>query len=44
MVTQKYNLNMIPDKVPVVVHASQYDVTSRTIEMTVYSEVLLICK
>lgn len=36
MITQKYNLNLIPDKVPVIVNCSQYDSLSRTIEMTIY--------
>ena len=31
MITQNYNLNLIPNGVPVVVNASQYDKTARTI-------------
>lgn len=36
MITQRYNLNLIPDKVPVIVNCSQYDALSRTIEMVIY--------
>lgn len=36
MITQSYNLNLIPSGVPLVVHASQYDKTSRTLEFTLY--------
>lgn len=36
MITQRYNLNLIPDKVPVMVNCSQYDALSRTIEMVIY--------
>lgn len=36
MITQQYNLNLIPDKVPVQVNCSQFDSLSRTIEMTIY--------
>lgn len=38
MITQKYNLNLIPNKVPVIVNASQYDKTSRTLEFTIYDD------
>lgn len=41
MITQRYNLNLIPDKVPVVVNCSQYDSLSRTIEFTIYNGSLL---
>lgn len=37
MITQKYNLNMIPDTVPVSVGVSQYDKTSRTIVFSIYN-------
>lgn len=37
MITQKYNLNMIPDTVPVSVGVSQYDKTSRTIIFSIYN-------
>lgn len=37
MITQSYNLNLIPNGVPVVVRASQYDKTSRTIQFTLYN-------
>lgn len=36
MIIQKYNLNMIPDKVPVMVRVSQYDQYSRTIIFSLY--------
>lgn len=36
MITQNYNLNLIPGGVPVVVNASQYDKTSRTLQFTLY--------
>lgn len=36
MITQTYNLNLIPDRVPVIVNCSQYDANSRTIEMVIY--------
>lgn len=36
MITQTYNLNLIPDKVPVIVNCSQYDANSRTIDMVIY--------
>lgn len=36
MIIQKYNLNMIPGKVPVMVRVSQYDQYSRTIIFTLY--------
>lgn len=36
MIKQRYNLNLIPDKVPVIVNCSQYDALSRTIEMVIY--------
>lgn len=36
MITQRYNLNLIPDKVPVIVNCSQYDALSRTIEMVIF--------
>lgn len=36
MITQRYNLNLIPDKVPVIVNCSQYDALSRTFEMVIY--------
>lgn len=36
MIIQKYNLNMIPDKVPVMVRVSQYDQFSRTIIFSLY--------
>lgn len=36
MITQRYNLNLIPDRVPVIVNCSQYDTLSRTIEMVIY--------
>lgn len=36
MIIQKYNLNMIPDKVPVMVRVSQYDQFSRTIRFSLY--------
>lgn len=36
MITQRYNLNLIPDRVPVIVNCSQYDANSRTIEMVIY--------
>lgn len=41
MITQRYNLNLIPDKVPVVVNCSQFDSLSRTIEFTIYNGSLL---
>lgn len=41
MITQKYNLNLIPDKVPVQVNCSQYDALSRTIEFTIYDGAVL---
>ena len=37
MITQNYNLNLIPNGVPVVVKASQYDKTSRTINFSLYN-------
>lgn len=37
MITQSYNLNLIPNGVPVVVRASQYDKASRTIQFTLYN-------
>lgn len=37
MITQTYNLNLIPNKVPVVVNASQYDKTSRTLSFNIYN-------
>lgn len=37
MIEQKYNLNLIPDKVPVMVRASQYDALSRTIIFNVFN-------
>lgn len=36
MINQLYNLNMIPDKVPVIVKVSQYDQYSRTIIFDLY--------
>lgn len=36
MITQNYNLNLIPNGVPVVVNASQYDKTARTINFALY--------
>ena len=36
MITQTYNLNLIPDKVPVIVNCSQYEALSRTIEMVLF--------
>lgn len=36
MIIQKYNLNLIPDKVPVFVRCSQYDKLSRDIEFDIY--------
>lgn len=36
MIVQTYNLNLIPDRVPVIVNCSQYDTLSRTIEMVIY--------
>lgn len=41
MITQRYNLNLIPDKVPVQVNCSQYDSLSRTIEFTIYDGTVL---
>lgn len=41
MIIQKYNLNLIPDKVPVVVNVSQYDENSRTIVFELYYESVL---
>ncbi len=38
MITQKYNLDLVPSGVPVIVRVSQYDSDSRTIEMTMYEE------
>lgn len=38
MITQKYNLNLIPNKVPVIVNASQYDKTSRTLKFNIYND------
>lgn len=38
MINQIYNLNMIPDKVPVIVRVSQYDQNSRTIIFDLYEE------
>lgn len=40
MIIQKYNLNMIPDKVPVMVRVSQYDQYSRTIIFSLYDGAL----
>lgn len=40
MIIQKYNLNMIPDKVPVMVRVSQYDQFSRTIIFSLYDGAL----
>lgn len=37
MITQTYNLNLIPNKVPVVVNLSQYDKTSRTLNFNIYN-------
>lgn len=37
MIEQNYNLNLIPNGVPVVVKASQYDKTSRTINFSLYN-------
>lgn len=37
MITQEYNINLIPRDVPVVVNASQYDKTSRTIKFHIYN-------
>lgn len=37
MITQTYNLNLIPNNVPVVVNASQYDKTSRTLNFNIYN-------
>ena len=36
MIEQTYNLNLIPNGVPVIVKASQYDKTARTIKFTIY--------
>lgn len=36
MITQEYNLNLIPSSVPAIVKASQYDKDSRTIEFNLY--------
>lgn len=36
MITQKYKLNLIPDKVPVIVNCSQFDALSRTISFDIY--------
>lgn len=36
MITQKYKLNLIPDKVPVIVNCSQFDALSRTILFDIY--------
>lgn len=37
MIEQRYNLNLIPDKVPVMVRASQYDALSRTIIFNIFN-------
>lgn len=37
MINQYYNLNLVPNSIPVVVYASQYDVGSRTITFNVYN-------
>lgn len=36
-ITQKYNLNLIPNKMPLSVHVSQYDKSSRIIEFDLYN-------
>ena len=36
MIEQTYNLNLIPNGVPVIVKASQYDKTARTIKFAIY--------
>ena len=36
MIEQTYNLNLIPNGVPVIVKASQYDKTARIIKFTIY--------
>lgn len=41
MITQTYNLNLIPDKVPVSVDCSQYDSLSRTIVFNIYDGTVL---
>lgn len=41
MITQEYNLNLIPDKVPVSVDCSQYDSLSRTIVFNIYDGTVL---
>ena len=41
MITQEYKLNLIPDKVPVIVNCSQYDVLSRTILFSIYNGMYL---
>lgn len=41
MITQQYNLNLIPDKVPVSVDCSQYDSLSRTIVFNIYDGTVL---
>ena len=38
MITQKYNLDLVPSGVPVIVHVSQYDSDSRTIQMDIYED------
>lgn len=40
MITQTYNLNLIPEKVPIIVNCSQYDADSRNIEMNIYNGVV----
>lgn len=37
MITQTYNLNMVPSGVPVVVNASRYDKISRTLSFNIYN-------
>jgi len=41
MITQTYNLNLVPNKVPVSVDCSQYDALSRTITFNIYDGALL---
>lgn len=36
MITQTYNIDLIPSGVPTIVHVSQYDSASRTIAMSIY--------
>lgn len=36
MITQTYNIDLIPSGVPTIVHVSQYDSASRTIAMNIY--------